>query len=62
MGDLKVYLFSAVSRAAAAAAKGGGERGEFSLQRSINKGKLIFGEPKVKVVGVIEIWCYKMLI
>ena len=45
MGDLKVYLFSTVSRAAAAAAKGGGERGEFSLQRSISKGKLIFGEP-----------------
>ena len=37
MGELKVSLFSVVSTAK-------GERGEFSLLRSINKGKLIFGE------------------
>ena len=55
MGELKVSLFSVVSTAK-------GERGEFSLLRSINKGKLIFGGPKVKVVGVTDFWYYKMFI
>ena len=60
MGELKVSLFSVVSTAK-------GERGEFSLLRSINKGKLIFGggahsPMKVKVVGVTGFWYYKMFI
>ena len=44
LGDLAEYSFRMVSTAGReAAAEVRGERGEFSLLRSINKGKLIFG-------------------